>query len=317
MNKNLIKTIQNTVFQNNLFEKNSKLVVGVSGGPDSTCLLDILIKLQKKYSLDLIIVHVNYGLRGKDSQEDEKFVKNLGEKYDLKIAVLKPKIKVKSNLEDNLRNIRYDFFEKIRKQNAFDYIAVAHNLNDQVETFLIRLLRGSGLAGLSGMKYRNGKIIRPLLGTTRKEILEYLKKNKINYRTDKTNDEDLFLRNKIRNKLIPYLEEEYNPNISETLFNAAESIGKDYDFIAASVDKYKNQRTFSVSEIKKLHPALQKAMIRQTISETKNDLKNIGAAHIEEVLKIINSIKNKKQTVSFGGLKITRSNDRLSISLNF
>jgi tRNA(Ile)-lysidine synthase len=317
MAKNLIKTIQNTIFQNNLFEKNSKLVVGVSGGPDSTCLLDILIKLQKKYSLDLIIAHVNYGLRGKNSQEDEKFVKNLEEKYALKIAVLKPKIKAKNNLEDNLRNIRYDFFEKIRKQNAFNYIVVAHNLNDQVETFLMRLIRGSGLSGLSGMKYRNGKIIRPLLGTTRKEILEYLKKNKLNYRIDKTNEEDLFLRNKIRNNLIPYLEKEFNPNISETLFNAAESIGEDYDFIAASVDKYKNQRTFSVSEIKKLHPALQKAIIRQIICETKNNLKNIGAAHIEEVLKIINSIKNKKQIVSFGGLKITRSNDRLSISLNF
>jgi tRNA(Ile)-lysidine synthase len=316
MNKNLIKTIQNTIFQNSLLEKNSKIVIGVSGGPDSVCLLDILYNLQKKYFLELIIAHVNYGLRGKDSEEDEKFVRNLAKKYDLKIAVLKPKIKAKSNLEDNLRNIRYNFFEKIRKQNAFDHIAVAHNLNDQAETFLMRFIRGSGLSGLAGMKFQNGKIIRPLLGTTRKEILEYLKKNNQAYRTDKTNAENLFLRNKIRNKLIPYLEKEFNPNIAETLFDAAESIGEDYDFIFSSIDSYKTKKILSVSEIMKLHSSIQRALLRQTIAKTKKDLKNIESTHIKEILKIIHSTKNRRQTVSFGGLKIKRHNDRLTISLN-
>jgi tRNA(Ile)-lysidine synthase len=317
MAKNLIKTIQNTIFQNNLLEKNYKIVVGVSGGPDSVCLLDVLTKLQKKYFLELIIAHVNYGLRGSDSNRDEKFVRGLAEKYDLEIAVLKPQIKAKNNLENALRDIRYDFFEKVRKENGFDSIAVAHNLNDQVETFLMRLIRGSGLSGLAGMKFQNGKIIRPLLATSRKEILEYLKKNNLKYRIDKTNSQDLFLRNKIRNKLIPYLENEFNPNISETLFLAAESVGEDYDFILNSTNKYKNKKSFSISEVAKLHPAIQKALIRQAIAEIKKNLKNISSAHIEEVLKIIQSTKNKKQVVLFEGLKIMRSGDRLTISLNF
>lgn len=317
MAKNLIKTIQNTIFQNNLLEKNSKIVVGVSGGPDSTCLLDILAKLQKKYSMELIVAHVNYNLRGKDSEQDEKFVRNLAKKYDLKIALLKPKNRDKKNLENNLRDIRYEFFEKVRKQNGFNSIAVAHNLNDQVETFLMRLIRGSGLSGLAGMKYRNGKIIRPLLGTTRKEIIEYIEKNNQSYRTDKTNAEDLFLRNKIRNKLIPYLEKEFNHNIAETLFAAAESIGEDYDFILSSVNKYENQKIFSVSEIMNEHPAIQKSLLRQAVLGVKKDLKNISAAHIKEILKVVHSAKNKRQIVLFEGLKITRSNDRLSISLNF
>lgn len=316
MNKNLVKTIQNTIFQNNLLEKNSKIVVGVSGGPDSVCLLDILFKLQKKYSLELIAAHVNYGLRGKDSEQDEKFVRNLAKKYNLKIVVLKPKIKHKQNLENTLRDIRYDFFEKIRQENGFDLISVAHNLDDQVETFLMRLLRGSGLSGLAGMKYKNEKIIRPLLGTARKEILDYLKKNKLDYRIDKTNIQNLFLRNKIRNKLIPYLEKEFNPNLAETLFAETESIGEDYDFIFSSVKQYGKDKTFSVAEIKKLHPAIQKMVIRQAIIKVKKNLENISTKHINEMLKIIHSTKNKKQAAVFGGLKIMRSNDRLTISLN-
>ncbi|PIR73254.1 MAG: tRNA lysidine(34) synthetase TilS [Candidatus Moranbacteria bacterium CG10_big_fil_rev_8_21_14_0_10_35_21] len=313
MTKNLTKTIQNTIFQNNLLEKDSRIVLGVSGGPDSVCLLNILFNLQKKYSLELIIAHVNYGLRGKDSEQDERFVKTLAEKYGLEMAILKPKIKAKKNLENNLRDIRYIFFEKIRKNNNFDLIAVAHNLDDQVETFLMRLIRGSGLSGLAGMKYQNEKIIRPLLGTTRKEILEYLKKNKLNYRIDKTNAEDLFLRNKIRNKLIPYLKKEFNPNITETIFAETQSIGEDYDFIFSSAQKYNFSQFLSAKKILSFHPAIQKTILRQKIADLKSNLKNIEVSHIEEILKIIKSTKSKHQVVIFKELKITRKGDKVVI----
>lgn len=314
---NLIKKIQNSVFENSLFQRNAKIIIGVSGGPDSVCLLDILFKLQKKYNLQLIIAHVNYGLRGKDSDSDENFVRDLAGKYNLEIEILKPKINFKANLENKLRDIRYEFFEKLRKENNFNFIAVAHNLDDQVETYLMRIIRGAGLLGLSAMKYKNNsrKIIRPLLAITRREILEYLKINKLKYRIDKTNLESNFLRNKIRNKLIPHLKKNYNPNIQKTIFNSTVSIAEDYSFLNDLTEKtFQENKKLSVKKILSLHPALQQRVLFRAISEKKQTGKNIEFAHIKEILKALKSAKGKNQTVNFAGLKMIRKGDKIELS---
>lgn len=327
--RNLIKTIQNTAFQNGLWQKGSKIVLGVSGGPDSVCLLDIFAKLAPKYDLKLIVAHVNYGLRGKDSNGDEKFVRGLAKKYGLKIEIFRPHPSRHSGRdtfsqgekrnfvpsENQLREIRYEFFEKVRKENKFDLIAVGHTLDDQAETYLMRIIRGSGLAGLASMKFKTGNIIRPLLGITKKEILEYLNKTDRTYRTDKTNKEISFLRNKIRNRLIPYLEKKYNPNIKKTLFASSLSIADDYDLISKITDKvYSVNKKLSVSKLLKLHPALRKRVLIKTIEEKKLDLKDIETSHIEEVLKVLKSTKSKSQIVIFKGLKITRRGDKIKIT---
>lgn len=313
--KNLVKTIQNTIFQQGLFERGAKIVIGVSGGPDSVCLLDVLEKLRSKYDLQLIIAHVNYGLRGKDSDKDEKFVRNLAQKNNLKIEVLQVKVSSTKNLESNLRDIRYDFFEKVRKENKFDLIAVAHNSDDQVETYLMRVIRGAGLQGLSAMKYKNNRIIRPLLNVSRKEILEHLSKQNRTYRTDKTNQENLFLRNKIRNKLIPYLEKNFNPSICKTIFDSTASIAEDFSFINEIAEKaYRKNKGLSAKKILALHPALQKRILLQAIAEKKLNNKDIGMSHVEEILKALKSTKNKNQTVTFQGLKMTRKGDRVTIA---
>jgi tRNA(Ile)-lysidine synthase len=313
--KNLIKKIQNSASLNNLWEKDSKIVVGVSGGPDSVCLLDILVKISRKYEIELHIAHINYGLRGKDSDRDEKIVEESAGKYELSLSVLKVEKLKKENInEENLRNTRYDFFEKVRKELGFDLIAVAHNQDDQVETFFLHLLRGSGLNGLSGMKYKNGKIIRPLLEVSREEILEYLGENKLKYGTDRTNKTNVFFRNKIRNKLIPNLEKNFNPNIKKTIADSMLSIADDLDLISEITNKYSNSnKELKVSEISKLHPALQKRIIIEMIKKRKGDLNNIESAHIDEVIKIIKSVKSKNQKFSFQGLKLTRKGDRLNL----
>lgn len=312
--KNLIKKIQNTAFQNSLWQKNSKIVLGVSGGPDSACLLNIFTKLASKYDLKLIIAHVNYGLRDTDSQKDEEFVRKLAKKYAIKAVFLKPDLENKAS-ENTLRDIRYAFFERIRKRNNFDSIAVAHNLEDQVETFLMRLIRGSGLAGLSAMRYKNMKIIRPLLETTRAEILEYLKKNKLAYRTDKTNKTDLFFRNKVRNRLIPFLEKNFNPKIKKTIFDATASIAEDHSLIQKLAEKkYGSEGILSVRNFLKLHPALQRRVLLKLISEKRPESKDIESAHVKEVLKAIKSTKDKNQIVIFKGLKMTRKGDKVVIS---
>ncbi|MDO8240606.1 MAG: tRNA lysidine(34) synthetase TilS [Candidatus Moranbacteria bacterium] len=316
--KNLVKKIQDTAHQQNLWKKNSKIILGVSGGPDSICLLHVFLQLQKKYPLELIVAHVNYGLRGKDSEADEKFVRALAVKNNIAIEVLQvAKENTLKVSENSLREIRYNFFEKIRTEKKIDLIAVAHNSDDQVETFLMRILRGAGLQGLSAIKFSNGKIIRPLLGISRKEILEFLRNGNLTYRTDKTNAGSLFLRNKIRNKLIPQLEKNYNPSIRKTIFDATVSIAQDYDYINEVAKKvYQKNKDLSVSKLLALHPAIQRRVLLQAIAEKKLDTQNIELSHIEEILKALKSTKGKNQTFSLQGLKMTRKGDKVTISYN-
>ena len=312
---NLIKKIQENIFRYELFPGGSKIVVGVSGGPDSVCLLDTLYKLKKKYSLQLIAAHVNYCLRGKDSVSDEKLVKNLAKKYSLPIEILSANYKLQTtNLEEKLRNIRYAFFEKIRKKYKADAVAVGHNLNDQAETVLARIIRGTGLRGLGAIKFRNNNIIRPLLNIPRKEILAYLKKNKVPFRIDKTNLGTDFTRNKIRNKLLPQLEKEFNPNIKNTLYKISQNVAADYDFISLSAQKWLTRnKKMSVSKLIKLHTSLRREILRQKIEEIVPALREIESVHIDEILKVIRSSKNKRQKIILKDLKIERIGDNLTI----
>lgn len=311
---NLIKKLQNTAFRYALFEKESKIIVAVSGGPDSVCLLDILCRLRKKYQFTLVVAHVNYGLRGKESDMDEKFVRELAKKHQLEIHVLRPKISGSANLENRLRDIRYDFFEQLQQKSGFDTIAVAHNANDQVETFFMRLLRGAGLSGLSAMKFKTNRIIRPLLSVWRKEIMEYLQEHNLHYRVDKTNLAPVFLRNKIRHKLIPYVEKHFNPNISRTVFDASVAVAEDYSFLQSLTREYLQENPeLSVKSLLKLHPSLIRMVILEKISQTRPHLKEIESSHVEEILKAIRSTKGKSQAVRFKGLKMSRKGDRVII----
>jgi len=313
---NLIKKIQENIFRYELFERGAKIVVGVSGGPDSVCLLDTLYKLKNKYDLELVIAHVNYGLRGKDSELDEKLVRTLVEKYSLPVEVIRnTRYEIRdTNLEEKLRNFRYAFFEKVLKKYRADRIAIGHNLNDQAETVLMRILRGTGLKGLGAIKFKNDKIIRPLLNIPRKEIVAYLRKNRISYRIDKTNLGTDFTRNKIRNQLLPCLEKEFNPNIQENFYKFSQSVAEDYDFISLSAKTWlRKNKSLSISKLKKLHPSLQREILRQKIEESVLALREIESSHIAEILKVVQSNKNKRQKITLKGLKIGRIGDKLTI----
>lgn len=313
---NLVKKIQENIFRYQLLERGAKIVVGVSGGPDSVCLLDILYRLKKNYGLEIIVAHVNYNLRGKDSRIDEKLVSDLAKKYSLSIKIKNVQRSAFSvqRSEDCLRTIRYAFFEIIREKYEADIIAVGHNLNDQAETVLMRILRGAGLRGMGAIKFQNENVIRPLLNIPRKEILSHLRKNKVRYRIDKTNLENDFTRNKIRNQLIPSLEKNFNPNIQEVLYKLSLSVADDYNFIGRySAEWLKTNKSLVASKIVKLHPSIQKEIVRLTIGKYIPELREIESAHIEEIMKIIKSGKNKRQKISLKGLEINRVGDKLII----
>lgn len=196
-------------------------MVAVSGGPDSCCLIDILAFLSRKYSFKLAIAHVNYQLRGADSVADEQFVKALAQQYALPCFIKRyPKNSTQRD-EEVLRNFRYTFFEDLSKKHRFDSIALGHQKNDQAETFLLNLLRGSGPLGLAGMPPKYQHRIRPLLVLNREEVLRYLEARSLPFRLDTSNHDARYTRNRIRHELLPLLEERFNPNIIGTLARSA------------------------------------------------------------------------------------------------
>ncbi len=314
---NLVKKIQENIFHHGLFSRGAKIIVGISGGPDSVCLLDALYRLKDKYGLRIVAAHVNYGLRGKDSDRDEQFVKNLAAKYSLPIEIFKTTrhSPQDANLEEKLRKIRYDFFEKIRAKHGASVVAVGHNLNDQAETVLMRIIRGSGLRGLGAIRFRNNAVIRPLLNVPRKEIISYLRKNKIPYRVDYTNLTADFTRNKIRNRLFGHLEKNYNANIQKTLFRLSQAAAEDYAFIRKFSHSWlAANKPLRASKLLELEPAIQKEVLRLAIEEFRPGLREIDSAHLDEILKIARSNKMKRQSMRLKDLKIEKKGDRLLIS---
>lgn len=315
-----IKNIQNFAFQNDLWKKNSKIIIGISGGPDSVCLLDVLVNLAPKYNFKLHLAHVNYRLRDKDADLDEQLVKDLAKRYGLEVSTLKPrKSDYKGNLESSLRDIRYGFFEKLRQELDFDRIAVAHNQDDQAETVLMRVLRGSGLEGLSAIKAKSGHIIRPLLHISKAEILSYNKLNKLKFRTDKSNQSFDFTRNKIRHDLIPYLEKTFNPSLKKTLTTWSENVAEDYDYINKQAERFSDKACknkcsdFSAQDFLLLHPSIQRQVLRNIFSSLKGDKKDMESKQVDEILKVIKSSKNKASRSLVGGLKISRNGAKIKI----
>ena len=179
------------------------------------------------------MAHVNYRLRGRDADRDEELVRERAREYRQAVSVCRPRTAKKGNLEENLRERRYDYFEKLRQEKKFDLIAVAHNQDDQAETLLLRLLRGAGFQGLAAMRPRQERVIRPLLATSRAEIMHYCKARALPFREDATNRDPRFLRNRVRHRLLPYLEKNFEPRIKKILAETAALLARDYALLTS------------------------------------------------------------------------------------
>ena len=223
----LLKLFTDHVEKERLFDRSDKVLLAVSGGIDSVVMADLFSKAGYTFG----IAHCNFQLRGKDSDSDEAFVQSLAEYYHVPIhrITFDTLAFAKSNklsVEEAARKLRYDFFDDTIQNNDYQFVATAHHLNDSIETFFINLIRGTGIAGLHGIVPKNGKIVRPLLPFTRQEITQYASENSLQYHEDYTNHETVFLRNKIRHKLVPLLKQ-ISPQIEQTmrqnLLNIAEA----------------------------------------------------------------------------------------------
>lgn len=316
----LLGKFKNTIKKYGLIDKNDKLVVAVSGGPDSLALLYLLNKINKEFKLVLHIVHLDHMLR-KDSYKDAEFVKRLADKLKMPVTCARLNVKElarKGSLEEIARNARLGFFFKVAKDTKASKIALGHTRDDQAETVLMRILRGSGLYGLSGILPKRDiagfKIIRPLIEIKRKEIESFLKRNRIKPCRDISNSQEIYFRNKIRNNLLPLLEKGYNRNIKEVLSNMAESAGCDYDYLNQRADFSRKRlgRDINLDKLVRLHPAMQRLIIRAAIRRLKGDMRRITFQHIKEIEDLIfnrpvNSIVDLPK-----GISVAKKKKRLS-----
>jgi tRNA(Ile)-lysidine synthase len=224
--KSLEQNIAKFINRESLIENGDRVLAAFSGGPDSVFLLHFLHKNLKRFGIELFACHVNHNLRGKDSETDELFCKKICD--ELGVKFFKASVDVKSfaktkkiSLEEAARDLRYSELNRISGENKFTKIAAAHNKDDNAETVLLNLFKGTGLTGLSGIPIKRDNIIRPLLCVNKTEILEYLKENGIEFRIDKSNLRNDFQRNFIRNKIIPQIRKEINPSLNDALFNSS------------------------------------------------------------------------------------------------
>jgi tRNA(ile)-lysidine synthase len=327
----IINSVRQTIKRENLIEKNDKILIALSGGPDSICLLDIMIKLKDEYNLTLYAAHLNHRIRGIDAQEDSLFCQKICKKNNVTFFVKNidiPELAVQQSrgVEEVARDVRYDMFFDIKNKLGINKIAVAHNLDDQAETMLMKMFRGSGIQGLRGIDYkRKDGIIRPLLDIYKSQINEYCDVNNLNPRIDKTNFESDYSRNKVRLDLIPYIENNYCENIKQILSRTANVIRDDYNYIEeVSKEHYEllvknksdDEIILDLPLLKNTDTAIQKRVIRLAILDIMGNLNNIENVHIVDSLslleksdgKIINLPKNLKAYIKNEDYVITTKN---------
>ncbi len=294
----LLKAIE-TINQYSLFDKGDTLVIACSGGADSASLLHLLNELKKDWELSLIVGHYNHKLR-KEADEDHCFVRKLASNYSLPFYSESGDVKAfanenRMNLEEAGRRLRYGFLKRIAEENGNALIATGHTMTDQAETVLMRIFRGTGSLGLGGIQPKTeGGIVRPLLLVKRTEVLEYIEKKGLEYRVDESNFNTDFLRNRIRHRLIPYLENNYSPSITDTLSRLALIVQDEESFLkeisrqksALAYVWLKDQYWLDMDFLRTLPTALQKRTVREYLSGIRGDLRGISYNDIYTILHL-------------------------------
>lgn len=318
----------NFISQNNLLSGSKKILLGVSGGPDSLTMLDLFNKLKVKLGIKIAAAHLDHNFR-KESQAEAEFVKKLTLKLNIDFyskSVNLPQIikRKKNSPEAEARYQRFNFFEKIIKNNDFDCLALAHHSDDQAETVLLNLFRGSGLTGLTGIQpqseYKALKIIHPLLDFSKEEILNYSRKNKLEAKFDSSNQKNIYSRNIIRNKIFPIIENEINENVKEVINRNSSLIKTEDDYLKeVALKNYKeilcsektNKITINFAEFKKINQVLQRRIYRHIYNQLNNDLNDFYLEHILEIEKLITDDKTGRGVDLAGDLRVEISYDKL------
>lgn len=314
----IIEKVVKRIEETGLINKNDRIVVGCSGGPDSIFLLEVLLRIREEYNLFLGLAHINHMFRGDEAERDENFVRSLGKKYNIPVFVRRKSMEElsrekKITLEEAGREIRYSFFDEVLDEINGNKVALAHNLDDQVETFLFRLIRGSSFEGLEGILDLREKFVRPINEIYKSEIMEYLDKNMIEYKIDSTNLKNDYTRNSIRLDLIPFLENNYNPKVKEKLFNFIKEIREINQILEIDYNKYIEN---NIIDINKLF-TLDKEYLRKKVINYYLNINNVKVSR--------NKIENISNILETGGTKkikldkyctLVKEYDKIYLSVN-
>ena len=324
-----------TIKKYELIESGDRIVLGVSGGPDSICMLKILNELKSKLKFEIFVAHVNHGIR-ENAKIDEEYVLDFCNKIGIECFVLKTNIKEiaqknKMGLEEAGRKVRYDFFNEIMIKTKSNKIAIAHNSNDNVETIILNILRGAGPSGLKGILPKNGIYIRPLIEAKREEIEEYTKS--LNPRHDESNDENEFSRNKVRNIVLPYIKKEFNPNIIDTVKRLSELVSEESEYLEQETGKiYKeilieeknldfevynseNKPTI-ILDLKKFNlqnNVIAKRIILFAINKIFKTTRGIEKIHIDDIIKLCKKGEGNKYLTPNKYTKVMIKNNKIVI----
>ncbi len=287
--------------ENHLVEPGDGVVVGVSGGPDSVCLLHVLHSLQDFLKIKLYAVHINHMLRGREADGDEEYTAALCSRLGVDLATIRKDVAAAaassgSSLEETGREIRYSEFQKHASAVGASKIAVAHNRNDQAETVMMHIIRGTGTAGLSGMEFKRDNIIRPLLGAGRDEIEAYCREAGLSPRTDSSNLEQDFTRNKVRLGLLPYINEKFGVNIVDSLCRLSQNASIDESFLdkcascsfeKAVCEKKPGLVCLDIGQLRDLEPAVRMRVLRIALVNVSGSTKGVGSVHYNALLELI------------------------------
>ena len=326
--------IETAIKKNYLIEPEDKVIVGVSGGPDSICLLDNLRQIQKEntlgYPFSILVAHIQHGLR-KEADEDMKYVQDYCTKNEIpcfikKVSIQKIAQKQRIGTEEAGRIVRYEFFQEILKKEKANKIAIAHSANDNAETILLNLLRGCGVSGLQGMQIkRQGIYIRPLLQATREEIEEYCERKKLKPRIDKTNAENIYTRNKVRNLVIPLLKQEFNPNIITTLNRLAQTVQQEEEYWERVtketyqkilIQEQKEQIMLDLEKFNKQELVIKNRLVLYTMNRLFKTKTGIEKIHIKDIITLCERKIGNKFLIPNKKVKILVKNKKIFFMVN-
>ena len=331
MFRRLLEQFEQTNRRHALLKKGDCVVVGVSGGPDSLALLQLLSAVGRKYALRLHVAHLDHGLQ-RNSRKTRTLVQQAAESralpfYGKKTNVRESASKNRLSLEDAGRRERYRFFEQVAKKTHANKIATAHTLDDQAETVLMRLIRGAGLRGLAGIPYKRThgrlEIVRPLLDCPKKDLVLFLKKERIDFVRDKMNDDPDFLRNRLRHELLPLLSRAFNPQIRQSLASLQAICHDAQDYLqqragGAFRDCLKSvaagRIVLDVPRLKRLHPAIRHEALAAAVMELKGELTGFGYVHWLAADAVLSSTQKNPETHWPHRVRVKKMDGRLLIS---
>ena len=298
-----------TIKKYNLIQSGDKIVIGVSGGPDSIALLNVLLEIKNEniISFDMVVCHINHMIR-EEANDDEEYVLEFCKRYNIefyskRIEIEKIAKDLKIGTEEAGRNARYEFFSKILEKTSSNKIATAHTANDNAETVLMNIIRGSGTLGLKGIEAKRDNLIRPLIECSRYEIEKYCGENNLDPRIDKSNFENIYTRNKVRNMLIPYIKENFNPNIIEGINRLSDLSKQENEYLEKETEKVYKKMLISakndeiildLNQFNLQETVIKSRLVLYTINILFGTRSGIEKKHIEDIIKLCsNNIGNK------------------------